>query len=246
EGANLGVTQKGRIEFALGGGRINTDAVDNSAGVNSSDIEVNIKIGLSRAEAQKRLTRAERNKFLADMTDDVAGLVLRNNYLQTLCLSLALEQGTTENSYAIQLMQRLEKSGELDRKLEYLPSDTLVVERDQKGGGLTRPELAVLMAYAKISLYGEILASGVPDDPYLSRELKRYFPISMQEHFAVDIEQHKLRREIIATMLANSMINRGGPSFIAYVRGESSAASADIAAAFAVARDSFNFLELNT
>ncbi|TMJ38497.1 MAG: NAD-glutamate dehydrogenase, partial [Alphaproteobacteria bacterium] len=246
EGANLGVTQNGRIEFALGGGGINTDAVDNSAGVNSSDIEVNIKIGLSRAEAQKRLTRAQRNKFLADMTDDVAGLVLRNNYLQTLCLSLALEQGTTENSYAIQLMQRLERSGELDRKLEYLPSDTLVIERDQKGGGLTRPELAVLMAYAKISLYGEILASGVPDDPYLSRELKRYFPKAMQEHFAGDIEQHKLRREIIATMLANSMINRGGPSFIAYVRGESSAASADIAAAFAVARDSFNFLELNT
>jgi glutamate dehydrogenase len=143
-------------------------------------------------------------------------------------------------------MQRLEKSGELDRKLEYLPSDTIVIERDQKAGGMTRPELAVLMAYAKISLYGEILASGVPDDPYLSRELKRYFPKAMQERFAGDIEQHKLRREIIATMLANSMINRGGPSFIAYVMGESSAGSADIAAAFAVARDSFNFLELNT
>jgi glutamate dehydrogenase len=246
EGANLGVTQKGRIEFALNGGRVNTDAVDNSAGVNSSDIEVNIKIGLSRAEVQKRLSRAERDRLLADMTDDVAGLVLRNNYLQTLCLSLALEQGTPENSYAIQLMQRLEKSGELDRKLEALPSDTVVIERDQKGGGLTRPELAVLMAYAKISLFGEIIASDVPDDPYLSRELKRYFPKTMQERFADDIESHKLRREIIATMLANSMINRGGPSFIAYVTGESSASPADIAAAFAAARDSFNFLELNT
>jgi glutamate dehydrogenase len=143
-------------------------------------------------------------------------------------------------------MQRLEKSGELDRKIEYLPSDTLVIERDLKGGGLTRPELAVIMAYAKISLYGEILGSGVPDDPYLSRELKRYFPKAMQERFADDIEHHKLRREIIATMLANSMINRGGPSFIAYVMGESSAGPADIAAAFAAARDSYDFLALNT
>jgi glutamate dehydrogenase len=246
EGANLGVTQRGRIEFALAGGRINTDAVDNSAGVNSSDIEVNIKIGLSRAEAAKKLTRESRNTLLADMTDEVAALVLRNNYLQTLCLSLALEQGTTENSYAIQLMQRLEKSGELDRKIEYLPSDTQIIERDIKGGGLTRPEFAVIMAYAKISLYGEILASGVPDDPYLSRELKRYFPKAMQERFADDIEHHKLRREIIATMLANSMINRGGPSFMAYIMGETSAEPADIAAAFAAARDSYDFLALNT
>jgi glutamate dehydrogenase len=180
------------------------------------------------------------------MTDDVAALVLRNNYLQTLCLSLALEQGTTENSYAIQLMQQLEKSGELDRKIEYLPSDTQIIERDIKGGGLTRPEFAVIMAYAKISLYGEILASGVPDDPYLSRELKRYFPKAMQERFADDIEHHKLRREIIATMLANSMINRGGPSFMAYIMGETSAEPADIAAAFAAARDSYDFLALNT
>lgn len=246
EGANLGVTQKGRIEFALNGGRINTDAVDNSAGVNSSDIEVNIKIGLSRAEAQGKLSREARNAFLADMTDDVAALVLRNNYLQTLCLSLALEQGTTENSYALQLMQRLEKSGELDRKLEALPSDSVVIERDLKGGGMTRPELAVLMAYAKISLFGEIIASDVPDDPYLSRELKRYFPKAMQERFVEDIENHKLRREIIATMLSNSMINRGGPSFMAYVMGETSSGPADIAAAFAVARDSFDFLSLNT
>ncbi|MGE0005941.1 MAG: NAD-glutamate dehydrogenase [Parvibaculaceae bacterium] len=245
EGANLGVTQRGRIEFALGGGRINTDAVDNSAGVNSSDIEVNIKIGLSRAEAAKRLTRADRDALLADMTDDVARLVLRNNYLQTLCLSLALEQGTTENSYAIQLMQQLERSGELDRKIEYLPNDTQVIERDVKGGGLTRPELAVIMAYAKISLYGEILASGVPDDPYLSRELKRYFPKAMQERFADDIEHHKLRREILATMLANSMINRGGPSFVAYVMGETSAAPAEIAVAFAAARESYDFVALN-
>src|SRR5690242_7051562 len=136
------------------------------------------------------------------MTVNVASLVLRNNYLQTLCLSLVNEQGTQEISYAIQLMQRLEKSGELDRKLEWLPSDAVVIERDLKGGGLTRPELAVLMAYAKTSLFNEIVASDVPDDPYLSRELKRYFPVAMQERFGGDIENHKLRREIIATMLA--------------------------------------------
>ena len=123
EGANLGITQKARIEFALKGGCINTDAIDNSAGVNSSDIEVNIKIGLSRAEAQGRLTRDERNVFLAAMTDEVAGLVLRNNYLQTQCLSVTLKQGTAEISYAIQLMSGLERRGLLDRKLEALRSE---------------------------------------------------------------------------------------------------------------------------
>ena len=244
EGANLGLTQKARIEFALKGGRINTDAIDNSAGVNSSDIEVNIKIGLSRAEAAGRLTRADRNVFLAAMTDEVAGLVLRNNYLQTLCLSVTLEQGTAEISYAIQLMTRLERGGLLDRKLEALPADSVILERDMRGGGLTRPELAVLLAYAKIALRTEIVASDVPDDPYLSRELRRYFPKAMQERFAEDIDNHRLRREIIATMLANGMINRGGPSFVALIASETAAKSSDIAAAYAVARDSFGFLEM--
>ena len=244
EGANLGLTQKARIEFALKGGRVNTDAIDNSAGVNSSDIEVNIKIGLSRAEAAGRLTRAERNVFLAAMTDEVAGLVLRNNYLQTLCLSVTLEQGTAEISYAIQLMTRLERGGLLDRKLEALPADSVILERDMRGGGLTRPELAVLLAYAKIALRSEIVASSVPDDPYLSRELRRYFPKAMQERFGEDIDNHRLRREIIATMLANGMINRGGPSFVALIAGETAAKSADIAAAYAVARDSFDFLDM--
>ncbi len=244
EGANLGLTQKARIEFALKGGRVNTDAIDNSAGVNSSDIEVNIKIGLSRAEAAGRLTRAERNVFLAAMTDEVAGLVLRNNYLQTLCLSVTLEQGTAEISYAIQLMTRLERGGLLDRKLEALPADSVILERDMRGGGLTRPELAVLLAYAKIALRREIVASDVPDDPYLSRELRRYFPKAMQERFGEDIDNHRLRREIIATMLANGMINRGGPSFVALIAGETAAKSADIAAAYAVARDSFDFLDM--
>ena len=244
EGANLGVTQKGRIEFALLGGRINTDAVDNSAGVNSSDIEVNIKIALARAEQQGRLERADRNTFLAAMTDAVAGLVLRNNYLQTLCLSIAAAGGTAENSYSMQLMNRLERAGLLDRKLEALPTDQVLIERDAKGGGLTRPEIAVLMAYAKIALAAEIVDSDVPDDDYLSRDLRRYFPHAMQERFAADIDNHRLRREIIAAVLSNSMINRGGPAFVAYVAGETHAPSADIAAAFAVARDSFGIIDI--
>jgi glutamate dehydrogenase len=144
----------------------------------------------------------------------------------------------------MQLMTRLERSGRLDRKLEFLPDDMTIIERDLRGGGLTRPELAVLMAYAKIALFDDIAASGVPDDPYLSRELKRYFPQAMQERFGEDIEHHKLRREIIATMLANSMINRGGPGFVAFVIGETHATPTAIAAAFAVARDSLGLIEI--
>jgi glutamate dehydrogenase len=245
EGANLGVTQKGRIAFALAGGRINTDAVDNSAGVNSSDIEVNIKIALGAAEAKGKLTRPDRNKLLASMTDEVARLVLRNNYLQTLCLSLAIAQGTEENGYAIQLMQVLEKRGMLDRRLESLPSDAEVIARDAKGGGVTRPEYAVLMAYAKLALNEDLLKSGVPDDPYLARDLKRYFPQAMREIYAAEIEGHRLRREIVATMLANSMINRGGPSFVTRLSDETGQDAGTVARAFAVARDSFGFIELN-
>jgi glutamate dehydrogenase len=125
-----------------------------------------------------------------------------------------------------------------------LPADNVILERDMRGGGLTRPELAVLLAYAKIALRSEIVASSVPDDPYLSRELRRYFPKAMQERFGEDIDNHRLRREIIATMLANGMINRGGPSFVALIAGETAAKSADIAAAYAVARDSFGFLDM--
>ena len=246
EGANLAVTQRGRIEFAQMGGRINTDAVDNSAGVNSSDMEVNIKIALGRAEEEGKLTREARNAFLASMTDAVAALVLRNNYLQPLCLTLAVAQGTEENGYAMQLMQALERRGMLDRKLEFLPSDVTIVERDARGEGLTRPEFAVLMAYAKLALHEDLLASAVPDDPYLSRELFRYFPKHMQEKYASEIASHKLRREIIATMLANSMINRGGPDFVTRLAEETTASVAEIAAASALARDSFRLRALNT
>ena len=245
EGANLGVTQKARVEYALKGGRINNDAVDNSAGVNSSDIEVNIKIAFGAAEASGKLKRPARNKLLASMTDEVAALVLRNNYLQTLCLSLGVARANDEIGYNARLMRSFESRGLLDRRLEALPDEKVLAERNAAGGGLTRPELAVLMAYAKIVLFDQILDSPVPDDPYLGRELVRYFPDKMTGKYAAEIAGHKLRREIIATMLANSMINRGGPSFVWRLKEETGQGIAEITAAYALARDSFGFVGLN-
>ncbi|MGF7160752.1 glutamate dehydrogenase [Rhodoligotrophos appendicifer] len=245
EGANLAVTQRARIEFAINGGRINTDAIDNSAGVNSSDYEVNIKIAMSAAEAAGKIDRPARNALLVDMTDQVAGLVLRNNYLQTLCLTIAQARNMEEMGFHLRLMRSLETRGLLDRNLENLPDDRVMKARQAQSQGLTRPELAVLVAYAKIVLFDEILESTVPDDPYLSRELYRYFPPELGQQMGPEIESHRLRREIISTMLANSMINRGGPGFLFRMQEEAGATVDLIAAAYAVARDSFGFVELN-
>jgi glutamate dehydrogenase len=245
EGANLAMTQLGRIESARSGVRLNTDAIDNSAGVNTSDVEVNIKIALSTPTREGLLTDGARNELLAAMSDEVAALVLRNNYLQTLALSLAERRGTEDLGFQERLMQDLERRGLLDRAVEFLPTDVEIAERRARGGALTRPELAVALAYAKIALFDALLASGVPDDPYLSRELARYFPIPLGEKFPEALESHRLRREIIATMLANSMINRGGPAMIARVADETGADSPAIAVAFAAARDSYGLTELN-
>jgi glutamate dehydrogenase len=245
EGANLGVTQRGRVEYARLGGRINTDAIDNSAGVNSSDMEVNLKIALSVAEREGKIDHAQRNRLLFEMSEEVAGLVLRNNYLQTLSLSLAVAHGTEENSYAILLMHDLEAKGLLDRDLEALPQDAEIKSRDARRETLTRPEFAVLQAYAKISLNKDLLESDVPDDEYLSRELERYFPQRMVAAHRSEIKRHSLRREVIATMLANGIINRGGPGFVARLMSETGAPAAQIAAAFAVARDSFDLTTYN-
>ena len=245
EGANLAITQRGRIEFAALGGRINTDAVDNSAGVNSSDMEVNIKIALSPAEAKGEIDRAQRNKLLGKMTDEVASLVLRNNHLQTLCLSLGVARGAEELGYDARLMRHLEERGLLNRRLEGLPDEAGLSDYAAKGRGLSRPELAVLMAHSKIVLFGQLLDSPVPDDPYLGRELFRYFPERMAKQFPDDIADHKLRREIISTMLSNSMINRGGASFVSRLMEETGHGVADIATAYAMARDSFDFVSLN-
>ncbi|MET0530081.1 MAG: NAD-glutamate dehydrogenase [Microvirga sp.] len=246
EGANLGATQRGRIEAAQAGVRLNTDAIDNSAGVNTSDVEVNIKIALTTPERDGRLTQDARNELLAEMTDEVAGLVLRNNYLQTLALSLSEQRGTADIGFARRLMQMLEAQGRLNRAVEYLPDDGVLTERARRGESLTRPELAVLLAYAKLSLHDELLASAVPDDPYLAKELERYFPVAMRERFPDAIASHRLRREIIATQLANAIINRGGATMIARLVDQTGADAPTIAAAYAATRDSFGLGELNS
>jgi glutamate dehydrogenase len=245
EGANLGCTQRGRIEAALNGVRLNTDAIDNSAGVNTSDLEVNIKIALAPPERTGRLDAAARDALLVDMTDEVAALVLRNNYLQTLALSLAERRGNAELGFAIRLMQNLERAGRLDRSVEQLPDEATLAERVRTGKALTRPELAVLLAYAKLSLHDELLESPVPDDPYLGKELERYFPTELRERFPEAIGNHRLRREIIATQLANAIINRGGPAVVPRLADQTGADGPTIAAAYAAARDTFDLIELN-
>ncbi|MBX9778289.1 MAG: NAD-glutamate dehydrogenase, partial [Xanthobacteraceae bacterium] len=246
EGANLGMTQRGRIEAALRGVRLNTDAIDNSAGVNTSDVEVNIKIALTRPVRNGRLTYDARNALLAEMTDDVAALVLRNNYLQPLSISLAERQGVGYLGFFQRLMQSLEGKNLLDRAVEYLPDDKELDERRRRSVALTRPELAVLLAYAKLALKDELVESSVPDDPYLGRELGRYFPGPIAEKFPDALEQHRLRREIIATQLANSIINRGGPQFVVRTEDQTGASAASIATAFAAVRDSYGMTALNT
>jgi glutamate dehydrogenase len=245
EGANLGVTQRGRIEAASRGVRINTDAIDNSAGVNTSDVEVNIKIALSVPVRAGRLTEDGRNALLVAMTDEVGALVLRNNYLQTLALSLAQRRGLEDFGFQQRLIQTLEARGLLDRTVEFLPDDKDIAERARRGQPFTRPEMAVLLAYAKLSLYDDLLTSTVPDDPYLGRELARYFPKQINENFPDAVEKHRLRREIISTQLANSMINRGGPTLVVRIADQTGASADRIAAAFAAVRDSYGLTALN-
>ncbi|WP_092116744.1 NAD-glutamate dehydrogenase [Bradyrhizobium erythrophlei] len=223
EGANLGVTQRGRIEAAQKGVKLNTDAIDNSAGVNTSDVEVNIKIALARLEREGRLSPADRNSLLAAMTDEVGTLVLRNNYLQSLALSLAERKGVAETGFLTRLMQSLEQRDLLSRAVEFLPDDAALTERTRRGQSLARPELAVLLAYAKLTLYDDLLVTSVPDDPYLARELSQYFPREVQDKYPRAVESHRLRREIIATSLANAVINRGGPACVVRLIDETDA-----------------------
>jgi len=246
EGANLGMTQRGRIEAASRGIRLNTDAIDNSAGVNTSDMEVNIKIALSIPLRDGRLAMDARNALLAEMTDEVAGLVLRNNYLQPLALSLSQRRGMEDFGFLQRVIQTLEARGLLDRAVEFLPDDMQLAERRRRSQVFTRPELAVLLAYAKLTLYEDLLESAVPDEPYLARELARYFPKAIAQLYPDALEHHRLRREIIATQLANSMLNRGGPSLIVRIADQTGAVPASIASAFAAVRDSYGMTALNT
>ena len=245
EGANLGATQRGRIEAARAGVRLNSDAIDNSAGVNTSDVEVNIKIALMGPERDGRLDPAARNALLVAMTDEVATLVLRNNQLQTLALSLAQHRGLPETGFALRTMQALEAEGRLDRAVELLPDDAALAERMRKGEGLTRPEYAVILAYAKLALYDALLASAVPNDPYFDRELQRYFPAALRQQFPDAVKGHRLRREIISTALSNIIVNRGGPSLVTRLVDETGADAATIAKAYAVTRDAYGLMELN-
>jgi glutamate dehydrogenase len=245
EGANLGMTQRGRIEAARRGIRLNTDAIDNSAGVNTSDLEVNIKIALATPMRDGRLSREARNALLAAMTEDVATLVLRNNYLQPLAISLTELRGLEDVGFEQRLMHTLETAGELNRAVEFLPDDMEIAERRRRSQAFTRPEIAVLLAYAKLALHHELLQSNVPDDPYLGRELDRYFPKAVAEKYPDAIEHHRLRRDIIATQLANSMINRGGPSLLVRIADQTGASPERIAAAFAAVRDSYGMTALN-
>jgi glutamate dehydrogenase len=239
------MTQRGRIEAALHGVRLNTDAIDNSAGVNTSDVEVNLKIALATPMHDGRLTRDDRNALLAEMTEDVAALVLRNNYLQPLAISLAQRRGLEDLGFEQRLMQSLEMAGELDRAVEFLPDDMEIAERRRRSQPLTRPELAVLLAYAKLSLNHHLVASKVPDDTYFAAELSRYFPDAIEERFPDAIAHHRLRREIIATQLANSIINHGGPSLVVRIADQTGASLPEIALAFAAVRDSYGMTALN-
>ena len=235
EGANLGFTQAGRIAFARAGGRIDTDAIDNSAGVDTSDHEVNIKILLGQAERAGALAAEDRNPLLASMTDAVAHHVLAHNYDQTLGLSLQQLQAPAELDAQSTFMLELERRGRLDRKVEGLPSASAVAELRAAGRGLARPELAVVTAYGKLELSAELAASAAMDDPYFEGVLQGYFPVQLSR-FAGEMRRHRLRREIIATGMANLIVDKAGPTFALRLRAALDCDASALVTAFETAR----------
>ena len=241
EGANLGFTQRGRVEAALAGRKINTDALDNSAGVDTSDHEVNIKIAISGPGGGQ----AEgRDALLFGMTDEVADLVLRHNYQQSQAISVAEAQAAEEHDRLERFMRALERQGRLDRAVEFLPDPAAMRARGVARQYLTRPELSVLLAYAKIDLTDEILDSDLPDDPLLEGELVRYFPTTLQQKFEPQLRSHRLRREIATLQVVNSLVNRCGPTFVRTVGQRTGAPASSIARAFAVVRDAWKLRDL--
>ena len=245
EGANLGLTQKARIEYASRGGRLNTDAVDNSGGVDCSDHEVNIKIMLNAIVADKKMTMEERNALLKSMQDEVSVLVLRDNYLQTQVLSYMQHRGAKSIPGNKKLIHSLEKSEGLNRALESLPTDAEMDANFNQGLGLTRPALAVLMAYAKIYLYDSVLNSDLPDDPYIQKNwLPFYFPEILRKNWSEYIFKHQLHREISATMIANNLINRVGVNFIGKIRNEGDASIVDVVKAYLIVAAAYETEEL--
>lgn len=239
EGGNLGLTQLGRIEFALHGGKINTDAIDNSAGVDTSDHEVNIKILLNGLVTDGDMTVKQRNKQLAEMTDEVGHLVLRNNYAQNTAIANALAQSKDMLHAQQRYLRHLVRAGLLDRALEFLPTDRQIRERLGAAQGLTGPETAVLLAYTKITVAEELLHTSLPDDPYLRTLLHAYFPTALSEKFPEHIDSHPLHREIITTVLVNDTVNTGGTTYLHRLREETGASLEEIVRAQTVARAIF-------
>ena len=244
EGGNLGVTQRGRIEYALAGGRVNTDAIDNSGGVDCSDREVNIKILLDAVVEGGDLTEKQRNQLLVKMTDAVAALVLQDNYEQTETLSLAEANAASMLDVHQRFIRFLETRRNLNRELEALPDDEEIGERKREHGGLTRPEIATLLAFSKIDLHEALLESDVPEDPYLSAELDRYFPAPLPERFGAQMRSHRLGRQIVATQVVNNMLHGGGTTFAFRLHEETGAPASQIARAYACAREIFEMRPL--
>lgn len=244
EGANLGMTQRARIEYAQHGGRSNTDSIDNSAGVDCSDHEVNIKILLGDIEASGDMTRKQRDKLLEKMTDEVGDLVLRDNYLQTQAITVTWGLGAHLLDRFARYMRVLEKQGDLNRAIEFLPDDETISERLKQGAGLTRPELSVLLSYAKITLYEELLASDLPDGAYMAGALINYFPKVLGKEYAEPISRHRLRREIIATVATNDMVNRVGITFVHEVKEKTGMPASEIARAYNIVCEVFGLRAL--
>ena len=240
EGGNLGLTQAGRVEAALDGVKLNTDAIDNSAGVDTSDHEVNIKILLDTVEAQGDLTTKQRNELLAGMTDEVAALVLQNNYEQNLSLAISRAQAARALTVHARQLRELERRGAIDRSLEFLPDDEQIAERQSDGAGLTSPELSVLLAYAKITLKNDLAASTLPDDPYFAGVLRDYFPRAVREPFQEQMARHPLRRDIVINSLVNDMVNYGGSTFAFRVAEDLGASPVEVIRGYAFTRDVFD------
>lgn len=244
EGGNLGVTQLSRVEFALQGGRSNTDFIDNAAGVDCSDHEVNIKILLNEVVANDEMTEKQRNILLEEMTDSVADLVLENNYRQTGALSMAESDAVMRGGEYRRLIQTLESSGKLNRALEFIPEEDVLQERKAMGKGLTRPELSVLISYVKSELKEELANTDVPDDQYMLAAVETAFPQRLRDDFNGLVHNHRLRKEIIATQLANDMVNHMGITFVERLVQSTGANSSDIVRAYVTARDVFDMPNL--
>jgi len=243
EGGNLGMTQRGRIEYCLQGGSCNTDFIDNAGGVNCSDHEVNAKILLNEVVANGDLTQKQRNQLLMEMTDNVARLVLESNYRQTQAISVAQSEAFARSAEYRRFMNRLQSAGRLSRKLEFLPSDDALLERQTQGKGLTRPELAILISYAKAVLKEDLAISDIADDDYIANFIEGAFPQQLSQLYPAVMRKHRLRREIVATQIANNIVNNMGITFAQRLMESTGAKIGDVAKAYIIARDIYRLDE---